>query len=83
LLQVKVYVRVSGDATTTGSAMLALPLVGRVVPVQLSSVPPPLATHVLALAEDHLSVVELPEVIVVGDAVRDTERVGQETTTAT
>lgn len=81
LLHVKVYVRVSGDATTTVSVMAALPLVARVVPAQPSFVPPPLATQVFALAEVQVSVVELPEAIVVGDATRDTERAGQETIT--
>jgi hypothetical protein len=80
LLHVKVYVRVSADATTTDSVTVALPLVAR-DPAQLSSVPPPLATQVLALAEVHVSFVELPELIVVGDAVRDTVRAGQAATT--
>ena len=83
LLHVKVYVRASGEATTTGSVMAALPLIARVVPAQPSSVPPPLAMQVLALAEVHVSVVELPEAIVVGDAVRDTDRAGQEKITGT
>ena len=61
--------------------MAVLPLVARVVPAQPSLVPPPLATQVLALIEVHVSVVELPEVIVVGDAVKDTDRAGQVTTT--
>ena len=81
LLQVKVYVSVSGEATTTGSVMAALPLVACVVPAQPSLVPPPLAAQVLALAEVHVSRVESPEVIVVGDAVSDTVRAGQATTT--
>lgn len=83
LLHVNVYVSVSGEATTTGSAMAALPLVARVVPAQPSSVPPPLATQVLALAEVHVSVVELPDAIAVGDAISDKVRAGQDTTTET
>ena len=81
LLHVRVYVSVSGEATATGSMIAALPLVACVVPAQPSLVPPPLATQVLALAEVQVSVVDLPEVIVVGDAARDTVRDGQVTTT--
>jgi hypothetical protein len=61
--------------------MAALPLVARDEPAQPSSVPPPLAIHVLALAEVHVNIVELPDEIVVGDAFRVTVRAGQVTIT--
>ena len=83
LSQVSVNVRLNGDATTTASVIAALPLVARAVPVQPSSVPPPLAMHAVALAEVQVSVVDWPEAIVVGDAVRDTVSAGQLTTTET
>jgi hypothetical protein len=76
-----VYVSVRVDASTTGSLITALPLVARIDPAQPSSVPPPLAVQLLAFAAVQVSVVELPEVMVAGDAVRDTVSAGQATTT--
>jgi hypothetical protein len=50
-----------------GSIMVSIPLVA-LVPAQLSSVPPPVAVQVVALADVHVRVVDFPAMIVVGDA---------------
>jgi len=49
------------------SVTVLLPLVA-LVPAQLSSVPPPVAVQLVALDDFHVSVVDCPAVMVVGDA---------------
>jgi hypothetical protein len=65
-------------ATASGTDWL--PLVA-LVPVQLSSAPPPAAAQSVALDDFHVTVVDLPAVMVVGEAEIETATGGQFQTT--
>lgn len=56
------------------------PLVA-LVPAQLSSGPPPVAVQLVASEDVHVSVVDFPAMIVVGDAEIDTVKAGHVHTT--
>jgi hypothetical protein len=60
----------------TASVTVWLPLVA-LVPGQLSSAPPPVAVQLVALADFHVSVVDCPALMVVGDAEIATVTAGQ------
>jgi hypothetical protein len=64
----------------TASVTLWLPLVA-LVPAQLSSAPPPVAVQLVALDDFHVSVVDCPAVMVVGEAEIVAVTTGQVQTT--
>jgi hypothetical protein len=72
----------SGFAATKDSVKVALPLVALALG-HVSLTPPPVAVQLLALVELHVSVVDRPAVMVVGDAESDAVTTGQVTSTAT
>lgn len=67
--------------TASGSVITTLPLVGRLELPQPSFAPPPEATQLVALLELQATVVALPGLSVVGEAVRVVETTGQVTMT--
>jgi hypothetical protein len=80
-LQVIPKISVTDEVSrANGSVTVWLPLVA-FVPAQLSSGPPPVAVQLVALDDFHVSVVDFPAVMVVGDADSAAVTVGQLHTT--
>ena len=67
-LQVITKVKTTDDVSAAVSVTTSFPLVAT-LPPQLSRAPPPLAVQLVELYEFHVSVVDCPTVMVVGDAV--------------